>query len=962
MIDAGRRFTGRIAEGRFLHTIILLHDNLNHWRSDCSCRDGSLCVHSLTLLSLLLDVNDLNDLPAPNFHPAAANAHAQPPVALTRNTLVSQVTDRLQRKLTTAETRLLLTLEAMHRTVRDGYTVSVTRIRDLGVSVAFDKLEAWTDLRTLAPVDCDDTLVWWGNVAAALTPHKLVMPQFLAMLTDLTAAKARLRQWQRASLVQKWHQTLQTSIRSFSPNAARQPTQVTDLRLGIHPPTSICLEGRQAATGEYRPLTTKILKHLHEDGLPSAWPPEALILWSTFFSHHVYTGYTHAANYSLNDHGARRALVDVLRLPSLASRIVDANGEMLTRPTEKLRWELTPVSTPDEDYALHLVLPDGKPVTQILATFHAHPLNYYLTPTAIYQGPRAPTGMDGLAQLQAIPAPAIESPAGAQWLQALDVPLPPRLAARVRHETAQVTIRCALHRNHTYNRTEMCSFRINSASPDGSHMERWLNRETGWRAEQTPTLPKDEPPASSDSPIRLYDQSPQQAAVAFLHELDVRWSQEYDGVAARVTKVFPDRFAAWLRRAPPHVQILLDGELASLAQADIAGQIRLDVSEADVDWFDLRVVVDVSDTTLSPEEIKLLLAAHGGFVRLPNKGWRRMAFNLSDEEQESLARLGLSPRELDAEPQRLHALQLADATSRRMLPTAQAERVERRAAEIRLRATPEIPAGITAQLRPYQIDGFHFLAYLAVNHFGGILADDMGLGKTLQALTWLLWLRAEAGKEPGAVLIVCPKSVTDNWLAEAARFAPALRVRIWHGGEAAAGLATPAVADVHVINYNQLRLAEESVCSADWLAVVLDEGQYIKNPSSQVSQIARRMRARHRLVLTGTPIENRLLDLWSLLSFAMPGALGTRAQFGRTFDAKGDPFSRRRLAARVRPFLLRRTKDQVASDLPPRVEEDLFCELEGHQLALYQAERKRAQQLLLGIQSDKQLSEQRFNI
>ena len=136
---------------------------------------------------------------------------------------------------------------------------------------------------------------------------------------------------------------------------------------------------------------------------------------------------------------------------------------------------------------------------------------------------------------------------------------------------------------------------------------------------------------------------------------------------------------------------------------------------------------------------------------------------------------------------------------------------------------------------------------------------------------------------------------------------------------------------LHVINYCQLRLIEHQVSKVSWLAVILDEGQYIKNPSSQTAQAARALRARHRLVLSGTPIENRLLDLWSLMSFAMPGVLGSRAQFARVYDAKGDPFARRRLAARVRPFLLRRTKTQVAKDLPDRIEEDLFCEMEGEQ-------------------------------
>src|SRR4030095_15095749 len=171
-----------------------------------------------------------------------------------------------------------------------------------------------------------------------------------------------------------------------------------------------------------------------------------------------------------------------------------------------------------------------------------------------------------------------------------------------------------------------------------------------------------------------------------------------------------------------------------------------------------------------------------------------------------------------------------------------------------------------------------------------------------------------------------------------------------------------AEADLHVINYSQLRIIGESLAPLQWLPLILDEGQYVKNPNSQTAQIARALRADYRLVLSGTPIENRLLALWSLMAFAMPGALGSRTQFGRLFDAKEDPFARRRLAARVRPFLLRRTKSQVAKDLPDRIEEDLFCDIEGEQKTLYRAELKRAQQVLLKLKTQKQLNDERFNL
>jgi SNF2 family DNA or RNA helicase len=202
----------------------------------------------------------------------------------------------------------------------------------------------------------------------------------------------------------------------------------------------------------------------------------------------------------------------------------------------------------------------------------------------------------------------------------------------------------------------------------------------------------------------------------------------------------------------------------------------------------------------------------------------------------------------------------------------------------------------------------------------------------------------------------------DNWHAEAERFYPNLRVRLWRGEPAAELSAARKTSDLLVINYAQLRSLSPDIASAQWLAAILDEAQYIKNPNSRTAQAARALKAEHRLALTGTPIENRLLDLWSIFGFAMAGALGNRAHFLRRFDAKDDPLARRRLGARVRPFLLRRTKAQVERDLPDRVEEDLLCEMEGEQKTLYRAELKHARQLILGLKTNEQLNEERFNI
>ena len=235
----------------------------------------------------------------------------------------------------------------------------------------------------------------------------------------------------------------------------------------------------------------------------------------------------------------------------------------------------------------------------------------------------------------------------------------------------------------------------------------------------------------------------------------------------------------------------------------------------------------------------------------------------------------------------------------------------------------------------------------------------MGLGKTLQTLTWLAWLREKTPGKPS--LVICPKSVADNWHHEALQFFPNLKVALWRGNNDDEFLDAAHTHDLVVINYSQLRILSEATQKVTWLAAILDEGQYIKNPQSLTASTARKLQATHRLVLTGTPIENRLLDLWSLMNYSMPGLLGPQARFTRQYDHTSDPLARQRLSARVRPFLLRRTKAQVAPELPPRTEEDLFCEMTPRQETLYRAELKAAQMRLLNISTKKQFDSERFN-
>lgn len=243
-----------------------------------------------------------------------------------------------------------------------------------------------------------------------------------------------------------------------------------------------------------------------------------------------------------------------------------------------------------------------------------------------------------------------------------------------------------------------------------------------------------------------------------------------------------------------------------------------------------------------------------------------------------------------------------------------------------------VPGGVRADLRSYQLAGFRWLSFLGQAEMGALLADDMGLGKTLQALCALT---------PPA-LVVCPASVVFNWASELARFRPDLKVCTFHGPTRA---LDPA-ADVTITTYAVMRLSFTELSQQTWDTLILDEAQTIKNPDSQVARAAYELPARRRIALTGTPVENRLTDLWSLFHFLNRGLLGGRADFENAYGrpiAEGSREAAKRLRARIKPFVLRRLKRDVVKELPPRTDVILHCTLDEQERALYESVRAATQ-------------------
>ena len=406
------------------------------------------------------------------------------------------------------------------------------------------------------------------------------------------------------------------------------------------------------------------------------------------------------------------------------------------------------------------------------------------------------------------------------------------------------------------------------------------------------------------------------------------------------------------------------------------------------DWFDLGVTVTIDGRTVPFGPLFAALA----------KGRRRMRLvdhtylSLDHPALESLAALVAEARELAewetglrvSKHQTALWADLAELADEAVPPDAWRDLLAEAAGDAP-RPVP-VPRGLRAELRPYQAEGFHWLAFLWRHGLGGVLADDMGLGKTLQCLALLQHVVEERpDDEPRRpFLVVAPTSVTPNWVAEAARFTPGLVVRRVTGTEAAGGRTVAEQADgadVVVTSYALLRLDAAAYRARAWAGLVLDEAQQVKNPAAQVHRAARDLEVPFALALTGTPVENSLTDLHALLALVAPGLLPPAATFGLQYvrpieDAHagitdgagaGDvPESTGRLRAarvahlrrRVRPFLLRRTKDLVAADLPEKQEQTLTVELAPAHREVYDLYLQRERQKLLGLIED--LDRQRF--
>ncbi|MEE2568812.1 DEAD/DEAH box helicase [Pseudarthrobacter sp. J64] len=424
------------------------------------------------------------------------------------------------------------------------------------------------------------------------------------------------------------------------------------------------------------------------------------------------------------------------------------------------------------------------------------------------------------------------------------------------------------------------------------------------------------------------------------------------------------------------VDVETTGDIADYREAEEAPVVSISTSATEQrDWFDLGIVITLEGQQVAFGNVFSALAAGQTRMLLPSGAY----FSLDIPELHQLRELIDEARAL--QDNKDAPLQISRFQAGLWDELAHLGFVDQQAAAWRdavgglldggVDGLP-LPATLNAELRPYQLEGFNWLTFLYRHGLGGVLADDMGLGKTVQALALMCAAKEAVADAPDGdgtapFLVVAPTSVVGNWASEAARFAPGLKVHAIGETFAKSG-TTPAEVldgvDIVITSYALFRIDYDSYAGRTWSGLVLDEAQFVKNHQSKAYQCARKLPAGFKLAITGTPLENNLMEFWALTSIVAPGLFASPQRFTEYYqkpiEKAGDKGQLDKLRRRVRPLMMRRTKDQVIRDLPPKQEQILEVVLNPRHQKVYQTHLQRERQKVLGLIED--VNKNRFTI
>jgi len=421
----------------------------------------------------------------------------------------------------------------------------------------------------------------------------------------------------------------------------------------------------------------------------------------------------------------------------------------------------------------------------------------------------------------------------------------------------------------------------------------------------------------------------------------------------------------------PEMNVCITSETPQFTYDASEPEISFAVADGeDGDWFDLNIQVRINKEEVPFHELFTALAGHkshlllssGKYIPLNHERFEKLRIliqesrGLKDQTSSSIKLSRFQAGLWDELKQLGIVSDQTEAWRKTMDGLLNIEKID----------NAEVPQNLRAKLRPYQREGYSWLKFLYQNQLGGVLADDMGLGKTLQAIALMTAACNQKKNNNPPFLVIAPTSVVENWDGEFERFAPHLKRTVLRRGDRSQDHHAMKRADVVVTSYYLLMRDFERMKKQAWDTIFVDEAQFVKNHQAKIYGCIRKLSARARIGLTGTPMENNLMELWSLFSIVAPGLFGDpkwfRENYQRPIEKNSDQKQLSQLKQRIRPFLIRRTKEHVEKDLPPKTEQIINLDLESRHRRLYDMQLQKERQKVLGLLKEGGMREHRFQV
>lgn len=859
--------------------------------------------------------------------------------------------EKLGRDLDDSEADYVTKLEKRYRRFaieQEIHDHDIVRLNPRWEVTSYDALELW-------PEPPHNILEFWNYIAYAFTKKRIAYPEFMNAVTDLGKVQKRISAWEREKEAGAWCER----IRSVNERPPQPPRYNLFMRL-VSTINEAHFEYRLKENEDWIPIREHAqLEQLISEFLHGAimCDPQTDILLNVLRD---YAERAESVVLDLDKEEACRVMNRLFHQRALKGYLVNLDECYFKVVAEPLKWVCIDDPILPDCYGLQLVTAAGVHVTHSVRQLPGL-VELYQSDETVFPGPPRWLESTEVEPRYSIPKTVLDSMDGVEFLRKIGATLPPSMEERVVDIEMKPTFTMKIVRGLTSADTEHVLLEVTAQDDPGRRKER-LGKDDWELVEQKPV---------KDGTLIRFIREYLYPIPDLLEEMSFTYDSQMSSFKSRITKQFPEKFAEWCKAIPKTITTKLDSSLESLLEDPVAAAIRFEVVNQEIDWFDLRVVIDVEGVTLTKEQIRSSsppAAVTCAWTTAAGCAWKSSSMTPRGTLSPSSAwiRLTCPARRTACMPcsWRTRAPQRC-STPRPGSASKSAPRKSRSMSSPPCRIPCRPPcaptrrkASTSSPTWPSTASAVSWQTIWAWARPSSPSPTSCGCVRNTCATTRRvrrrLWCRPSSLSAPSPCWTCGPAKPPSS--------PPACGVLVIRNKEQAVVDEIMGSYDMVVINYAQLRVCGEQLNSIKWLSVILDEGQQIKNPDSKAAKAARDISAFNRLVLSGTPIENRLLDMWSLMAFAMPGVLGSRAYFKKRFDKRKDSQSQNRLAARLKPFLLRRTKQQVAKDLPPRTEEEIYAKMSGIQRQLYKAELHRIQKALLGVDSDESVKKNSFAI